>query len=191
MSDHTQQHNDHREAVDLIGAILVDHLDIQDLFGEVRAAQGTEKRRDAFDRLVRKLMVHEAAEEAIVHPLTEEADGGRRIGERRVHEELQAERMVSKMIALDPSEREFDTKLDLLESAVLRHATKEEGQEHPLLQQTIEPARLRHLGEVYRMAQESAQACASIPPGSEAMGKGSVPMVPPARLAIRQAIESN
>ena len=69
MSDlDTPQAGDDRAMDDDVVALLMrQHGDIRNLFDEVEAATG-EERRDAFRRLVRLLAAHETAEEEVVHP---------------------------------------------------------------------------------------------------------------------------
>ncbi len=52
---------------DVVALLMRQHGDIRNLFDEVEATTG-EERRDAFHRLVRLLAVHETAEVEVVHP---------------------------------------------------------------------------------------------------------------------------
>ena len=81
---------------DVVMLLMAQHSRIRDLFAEVKHSRGQDK-RDAFDRLVRLLAVHETAEEEIVHPLSRSAPGGTGVVQDRLAEEHAAkEKLQSK-----------------------------------------------------------------------------------------------
>ena len=59
--------DDKAEDDDVVALLMRQHGDIRNLFDEVEATGG-EERRDAFRRPVRLPAVHETAEEEVVHP---------------------------------------------------------------------------------------------------------------------------
>jgi hypothetical protein len=142
--------------IDVIDAVRADHLEIRGLFRQLRVTTDRLAKVEAFDKLLRALLAHEAAEAQVVRPLLAASRKGERIGERRIHEELQAERLLAKMEALDVDDPTFDRKVDLLEAAVLRHATKEEQQEHPLIRSLVERHRRRELADAFQEAKMTA-----------------------------------
>ncbi len=78
----TPQAGDDRARDDDVVALLMrQHGDIRNLFDEVEATEG-EERRDAFRRLVRLLAVHETAEEEVVHPFVRRSVAGDRTSSR-------------------------------------------------------------------------------------------------------------
>ncbi|HUI48554.1 MAG TPA: hemerythrin domain-containing protein, partial [Acidimicrobiia bacterium] len=57
----------------LVAEVQRDHREIERMLERVDRTTGTE-RRDAFEELARKLVVHETAEELLVHPLLQHTD---------------------------------------------------------------------------------------------------------------------
>jgi hemerythrin superfamily protein len=140
---------------DVIAEVLQDHEEIKALFAQVEGASG-ESRVEAWQALLRKLAVHEVAEEMVVHPLGRGADGGASIVDQRLEEETEAQKVLIKMESLDPNTSEFDTMLAELKTSVLAHANAEESQEHPLIRQAVDESKLQRLAAVYRTAEATA-----------------------------------
>lgn len=141
---------------DLIAAVLADHAEIKELFSQVESASGSDARRETFERLVRKLAVHETAEEEVVHPLLQQAPGGEAVAEARVEEESRSKDLLSDLERRGVGDPEFDTGIAQLRTEVLAHAEREEGEEHPKLDEAIEPETLRQLARVFRTAESLA-----------------------------------
>jgi hemerythrin superfamily protein len=141
---------------DLVAAVLADHAEIKELFSQVDRASGSDARRDAFERLVRKLAVHETAEEEVVHPLLGQAPGGDAVAEARVEEESRSKDLLSELEKRGVDDPEFDTRFAQLRTEVLAHAEQEEREEHPKLEQVVGPDRLQQLAGIYRAAESMA-----------------------------------
>lgn len=139
---------------DLVSVIRADHQEIRSLFAAVESSTDGEARRDAFERLVRKLAVHETAEEEVVRP-TVRAAGGEEIADQRNQEEGRAKDSLSELERLGPDSAEFPAALEAFKGEVLAHAEREEQQEHPLLESEGEERR-RSLANVFRAAEEAA-----------------------------------
>ena len=128
---------------DVVDLLLGQHMQIRDLFVEVEVATG-ERRKDAFQRLVRLLAVHETAEEQLVHPMVRQAvEGGDAIVEDRLAEEHDAKKALSELEDLGPDSQEFLPKLLLLRDSVIAHASAEEAYEFRYLRRSADAARLR------------------------------------------------
>lgn len=143
---------------DVIAAVLRDHAEIRRLFGEVNSARSADVKRDAFSRLVRKLIVHETAEQEVVHPLIRNGEDSHatRVVEKRLEEEKEAETMLAELEDLDISSADFESRLAALQADVIDHAEAEEEQEHPLLDATVDADRLRQLASVFNIAEKTA-----------------------------------
>ncbi len=139
---------------DLVSVIRADHQEIRSLFAAVQSATDGEARRDAFERLVRKLAVHETAEEEVVRPAVRAA-GGDQIADQRNQEEAHAKDLLSELERLGPDSPEFPGALDTFKTEVLAHAEREEQQEHLLLAAESDERR-RTLANVFRAAEEAA-----------------------------------
>jgi hemerythrin superfamily protein len=143
---------------DVIAAVFRDHAEIKRLFGDVTNATDTNVKRDAFERLVRKLVVHETAEQEVVHPLVRETgnEQATEIVEQRMEEEQEAETMLAGLDDMDISSADFDARLAELQADVIEHAEAEEEQELPLLESSVDSDRLRQLKSVFNVAEHTA-----------------------------------
>ncbi len=139
---------------DVVSVIRADHQEIRSLFAAVESATDGEAKRDAFERLVRKLAVHETAEEEVVRP-TVRAAGGDAIADQRNEEEGRAKDSLSELERLGPDSPEFPARLEAFKAEVLAHAEREEQQEHPLVEAESEERR-RTLANLFRAAEEAA-----------------------------------
>lgn len=140
----------------LIAAVLADHAEIEDRFSQVQSASGMEAKQHAFEGLVRKLAVHETAEEEIVHPLLYRAPGGEVVAEARVDEESKSKDLLSELEKVGVDDPQFDARFAQLRSEVLAHAEREEREEHPKLEQAIDGDQLQQLAKVFRAAESIA-----------------------------------
>jgi hemerythrin superfamily protein len=141
---------------DVVELLMAQHMQIRDLFAEVSAGTGTE-RREAFERLVRLLAVHETAEEQVVHPLARRViEGGEQIVDERLAEENEAKQLLSRLESMGPDHDDFPVLLHQLRDSVLLHAHREEHYEFRYLREHYEPARLQALAVAVRTAEKTA-----------------------------------
>ncbi|MDH6565282.1 hemerythrin superfamily protein [Streptomyces sp. SAI-117] len=92
---------------DVVALLMRQHGDIRNLFDEVEATKG-EERRDAFHRLVRLLAVHETAEEEVVHPFSRRGfPGGEQVVKDRLAEEKAAKETLSALDDMDTDDPKF------------------------------------------------------------------------------------
>lgn len=141
---------------DVIAAVQADHAEIKELFSQVVSAPGVDARRDGFERLVRKLAVHETAEEEVVHPLLYQAPGGEAVAEARVEEESKGKNLLSELEKMGVDDPGFDAGFAQLRTEVLAHAEREEHEEHPMLEQAVDRDKLQQLAGVFRAAESMA-----------------------------------
>ncbi|HEX5095003.1 MAG TPA: hemerythrin domain-containing protein [Acidimicrobiia bacterium] len=139
---------------DVVDAIRKDHREIEQMLAAVESAQGTAK-KDAFDQLARKLSAHEAAEEEVVHPLTEDL-GATDVAASVEMEESEASVLLSDMASMDVASSEFEAAFQKLKLAVMAHARHEESEEHPRLKENESPDYLVQLADEYESAEEEA-----------------------------------
>ena len=138
----------------IIEALRRDHDEVREMFGQVEAATG-EERRDLFQQLMSELVRHEVAEEEILRPVSKRA-AGEEIASARIREESQAEQLLKEMEQLDPGSAEFTSKLATLRQEVESHASAEEAEEFPKVAEKESPERLEQLGRVYEAAKKAA-----------------------------------
>ena len=139
---------------DLVAVIRADHDEIRSLFAAVESAADGEAKREVFERLVRKLAVHETAEEEVVRPVVRAA-GGDEVADQRNQEEDRAKDSLSELERLGPDAPEFGAAFAAFRTEVLAHAEREEQQEHRLLEAESDERR-RTLANVFRAAEEAA-----------------------------------
>jgi hemerythrin superfamily protein len=141
---------------DVVDVLIHQHSQIRDLFDEVENSLG-EERKDAFDRLVRLLAVHETAEEEVIHPLARRVlPGGEEIVEDRLEEERQAKEKLARIENMDPETPQFLTELDELRIAVLTHARAEERYEFHRIRDELGDAQRRGLAAAVKVAEAIA-----------------------------------
>jgi hypothetical protein len=143
-------------AQDVVEFLIGQHMQIRDLFTEVETSTG-QARRDAFERLVTLLAVHETAEEQLIHPLVRTGvDGGGDIVDDRLAEERAAKEVLARLEDLGPDAAEFPSLLAELRVSVLTHAHNEEAYEFRYLRREVAAAQLQPLVGMVRAAEAVA-----------------------------------
>ncbi|MFH9331042.1 hemerythrin domain-containing protein [Streptomyces althioticus] len=153
----TPQAGDDRSRDDDVVVLLMrQHGDIRNLFDEVEATSG-EERRDAFRRLVRLLAVHETAEEEVVHPFVRRSvAGGQEIVEDRLKEEREAKEMLATLDDMDPDGPDFLPKLIELRRDVQMHARAEERYEFIHIRRSTDVTDLAAMAKAVKAAEAMA-----------------------------------
>jgi len=143
-------------AHDVVEFLIGQHMQIRDLFTEVEKSTG-KARRDAFERLVQLLAVHETAEEQLIHPLVRAGvhGGGDIVGDR-LSEEREAKEMLAKLEDVGPDSNQFPLLLAKLRASVLTHAHNEEAYEFRYLRREVAAAKLQPLVSLVRAAEAMA-----------------------------------
>jgi hypothetical protein len=140
--------------MDVLAHIQQEHRQIEQMMN--RVAQATDgAKRDAFEDLVRKLAVHETAEEEVVHPLLKQS-GLDAVYESVTQEEDSAKKLLSKMDGADVTTPEFDASFEQLRSSVKAHAEHEETSEHPQIAANTPSDKLRSLTSKFELGEKTA-----------------------------------
>ncbi|MFF8017883.1 hemerythrin domain-containing protein [Streptomyces sp. NPDC007929] len=148
--------DDNAEDDDVVALLMRQHGDIRNLFDEVEATKG-EERRDAFRRLVRLLAVHETAEEEVVHPFARKRlPGGERVVEERLAEEKAAKETLSALDDLDTDDPKFMPQLLKLRKDVQEHARAEERYEFTHIRRSTDTTELAALAKAIKAAEAMA-----------------------------------
>ncbi|MFJ4778112.1 hemerythrin domain-containing protein [Streptomyces sp. NPDC088762] len=151
-----QAGDDHAPDTDVVALLMRQHGDIRNLFDEVEAAAGDE-RRDAFHRLVRLLAVHETAEEEVVHPFVRRAvPGGAEVVEDRLAEEEAAKEALVVLEDLDTNDPTFMPRFMKLRTDVQEHARAEERYEFTLIRRSTDVATLATMAKAVKAAEAMA-----------------------------------
>jgi len=138
----------------VLAAVQRDHREIEQLISNVESRSGHD-RREAFEDLVRKLAVHETAEEEVVHPLGKKAGIDDTVDEL-LEEESQAKSALAKLDGLDVSSTEFERGFAKLKTDVMAHAQQEEQEEHPRLMQETPAEELERRASIFETAEKFA-----------------------------------
>ncbi|SDQ72981.1 hemerythrin domain-containing protein [Thermostaphylospora chromogena] len=179
------------EEKDVLALLVHQHGMIRDMFDEVERAPASE-RAEAFQRLVRMLAVHEAAEEEIVHPYARrKMDGGDAVVDDRITEENEAKQLLMHMDQAGVDAPDFAENLAKLRTSVLEHARSEERYEFSKLQAHTTEAERRALAAGVKAAE--AMAPTHPHPGVESATKNVLVGTPAAMMdrvrdVIRRAI---
>ncbi|MFI9215822.1 hemerythrin domain-containing protein [Streptomyces werraensis] len=158
MSDLQTPHagDDRSRDDDVVSLLMRQHGDIRNLFDEVEATSG-EERRDAFRRLVRLLAVHETAEEEVVHPFVRRSvAGGQEIVEDRLKEEREAKELLAVLDDMDPDGPDFLPKLIELRRDVQMHARAEERYEFIHIRRSTDVTDLAAMAKAIKAAEAMA-----------------------------------
>ncbi len=137
----------------VLASVQRDHHEIERLLGEVETAGGD--RQQAVEALIRKLAVHETAEEEVVHPLAERA-GASDVFEAVLEQEATAKKALARLDGLDVGSPEFERAFAQIRGDVLAHARYEETSEHPRIMASVAPERLDELARVFDIAEKTA-----------------------------------
>lgn len=141
-----------------------DHREIEQMLDLIEmTANGA--RRAAFENLVRKLAVHETAEEEVVHPLARRV-GAEKVATNAVQEESTAKHALADLDGVDVDSNTFEQRFAALKRDVLAHAQREERDEHPRISANTTRDELETLGKVFGAAEAVAPTHPhpSIPP---------------------------
>jgi hemerythrin superfamily protein len=138
---------------DVVELLLEQHNEIKSLFMQLRTAKSAQK-RELFENLVRLLVVHEAAEEEVVHPTARRnIASGDKIVDKRLHEEEEAKQELAELYDMGVDHPDFDARLAKFADAVIEHATHEESEEFLKLRDKLSDDQLRTLAGAVRAAQ--------------------------------------
>ena len=140
---------------DVISFLKAQHLQIRRLFEEVIEADG-HARGEAFNQLRRLLAAHEAAEEAVVHPVAGTIAGGTAEVKARIAEENEAKQAIAELSRLNVLSGQFDADIRKLRKSVLAHAKLEETEEFDQLAKNLNAAELSAMCEQVETVEKSA-----------------------------------
>ncbi|MFJ9041788.1 hemerythrin domain-containing protein [Streptomyces sp. NPDC102406] len=148
--------DDHASDADVVALLIRQHGDIRNLFDEVEASTGAE-RRDAFRRLVRLLAVHETAEEEVVHPFARRSlAGGEQVVKDRLAEEKAAKETLSALDDADTDDPKFLPQLLALRRDVQEHARAEERYEFSHIRRSADAAKSASMARAVKAAEAMA-----------------------------------
>ncbi|QTD96340.1 hemerythrin domain-containing protein [Streptomyces cyanogenus] len=167
-------------AVDLL---VRQHRQIR--LGFLKAALPGPWRSRNFHRLMRLLAVHEAAEEAHVHPVARRAlQHGREVAARRRHEEKAAKDLLISLWRTGPDGPGYLRRLNEARRVITQHAAREEREEFTALRRAVSVPRLRMLGAEVKLTQAYAPTRPHRWVNNEATNKLAAPVLGPVDRAL-------
>lgn len=132
------------------------HENVKKMFSDMVNARGKD-REDLFDCLRKTLAVHETAEEMVVYPEVRAMNkAAERAVEARLKEESDAKAQLSELEKLGPNDDKFDKLFDSFRQSVLQHASSEEAQIFPFLEERVAGAKLVEMAELLEIAEAMA-----------------------------------
>lgn len=132
------------------------HDTVRDLLEAVARSSG-DRRREAFEPLVRLLAVHETAEEMVIYPaLKSHSDEAREVSARHLAQEDESKKMLVDLERMDVDSAEFEELFAEVRAAVETHAASEEREVFPLLEEIRDEHQLRRMKAGLTLAQGMA-----------------------------------
>jgi len=108
---------------DVLELLTSQHTELDELFEQLEKRDGN--RQALFTELADKLAAHATVEEKLFYPAVMAKETSDLLKES-VQEHLSIKRLLADLIALNPSDDEFDAKLKVLKEQVTHHAHREE-----------------------------------------------------------------
>ncbi|GGP77146.1 hemerythrin domain-containing protein [Saccharothrix coeruleofusca] len=134
-------------AVDVVDLIMQDHREVERLFAELK--NHPEKRPLLVPVLAAVLTAHSRAEEAEVYPVARDEAGEIDEVAHSQEEHVEAEQLLARLAAADPSSPEFESLLDEVVESVTHHVEEEESSVLPGMREKLSARRRLELGEAF------------------------------------------
>ncbi|TWD72999.1 hemerythrin HHE cation binding domain-containing protein [Kribbella amoyensis] len=134
-------------SADVVDLIMQDHREVERLFDELK--DNPEKRPTLLPVLTTLLTAHSRAEEAEVYPVAAEEAGEKEEVSHSQQEHIEADQLLAKLAATDPSSADFDKVLQNLVDAVSHHVEEEETKVLPGMRANLPDERRTELGEAF------------------------------------------
>jgi len=132
------------------------HESVKKMFSEFENARGRD-REELFDCLRKTLAVHETAEEMVVYPEVRAMNkAAERAVEARLKEESEAKATLAELEKIGPSGDKFDTLFESFRQSVLQHASAEEAQIFPYLEENVPGGKLIEMADLIETAEAMA-----------------------------------
>jgi hemerythrin superfamily protein len=133
--------------MDVVDLIMQDHREVERLFDELKSHP--EKRPLLVPVLSALLTAHSRAEEAEVYPAARDEAGETDEVAHSQEEHVQAEELMAKVAATDPTSPQFEQALDKLIEAVNHHVEEEESEVLPGIRKRLDERRRAELGKAF------------------------------------------
>ncbi len=132
--------------MDAITMLENQHQEVKALFEKIGKAKG-EAKQPIFDQIADALAVHAAIEEKHFYPASKAARTEDLLREA-VEEHLGVKRLLADLLELEPSDAQFDAKVQVLQEQVEHHVKEEEGELFPQARKVLSKDELEDLAVV-------------------------------------------
>jgi hemerythrin superfamily protein len=132
---------------DVVDMIMADHREVERLF-DLLENQPDQRVRN-LPVLSALLIAHSRAEEAEVYPIAKDEAGASEEVAHSQEEHVEAEQILERLKAADPTSAEFDRVLAELVEAVSHHVEEEESSVLPAMRSGLEYSRLQELAAAF------------------------------------------
>lgn len=134
-------------STDVVDLIMQDHREVERLFDALR--DEPEKRPTLLPVLTTLLTAHSRAEEAEVYPVAASEAGEKEEVSHSQQEHIEADQLLAKLAATDPTSADFEQVLQNLVDAVSHHVEEEETKVLPGMRSNLSDERRAELGEAF------------------------------------------
>lgn len=134
-------------ASDVVDLIMHDHREVERLFDELK--DKPESRPNLVPVLTTLLSAHSRAEEAEVYPAAAAEAGEADEVAHSQEEHVEADQLLAKLAATDPTSADFDGVLQELVDAVSHHVEEEESKVLPGMRANLSEQRLAELADAF------------------------------------------
>ncbi len=132
-----------------IKVLKKDHSTVRSLFEnfERTAKSSHERKNDLFEQIRRELQLHMRAEEEIFYPALKAFNGeGRSMVSEALREHKDVDQLLTQISRLNPTDKNFDDKVETLIESVDHHLEDEEGEFFRFAEENCSAEQLEDLG---------------------------------------------
>lgn len=133
--------------MDAIELLTQQHDEVKKLFKKYeKLSEGAEvKRQELFEMISDRLSAHASIEEQYFYPAAKAQDTEDLLREA-AEEHLSAKRLIADLLDLEPSDEEFDAKMQVLQEQIEHHVEEEEGELFKKVRKLLSKEQLVDLG---------------------------------------------
>lgn len=135
---------------DVVDLIMADHREVERLFDILK--NKPEQRLLALPTVSALIIAHSRAEEAEVYPVARSEAGEQEEVAHSQHEHAEAEQLLEKLDATDPTTSDYGTLVEELIEAVSHHVEEEESNVLPGMRERLDDKRREELGNAFAKA---------------------------------------
>ncbi len=110
---------------DAIALLKADHREVEDLFEQFEKASGSDRKQELAQSICKELIIHATIEEEIFYPACDGKVEDELLKEAYVEHDA-AKLMISEIMAGEPSDEFYDSKVKVLKEEIEHHVEEEE-----------------------------------------------------------------